>query len=299
MDDVKVSIITPSYNQALYLEETILSVLAQTYSNIEYIVIDGGSTDGSVEIIQRYAHRIDYWCSEKDAGQADAINKGFQHATGDLICWINSDDILYATFVEERVQQFKQHPDIDMIYGDVEQGVDLNHKKVRYGAKTGYEEMLLTLNVPIPQQSAMWRKTIVEQVGYLQPQWYVLLDREFFMRIAEKGHILYVPGALAFFRNHEQSKSIKDWGRWAGELEIYYLQLFAVPNTRYYHLRQRALTIMYLHCYQITRDCRMKNEWLRYFKLALRQNPTKTIYTVIMDELCRVKRSLRFKVDYA
>ena len=144
MDDVKVSIITPSYNQALYLEETILSVLAQTYSNIEYIVIDGGSTDGSVEIIQRYAHRIDYWCSEKDAGQADAINKGFQHATGDLICWINSDDILYATFVEERVQQFKQHPDIDMIYGDVEQGVDLNHKKVRYGAKTCYEEIKIT-----------------------------------------------------------------------------------------------------------------------------------------------------------
>ena len=295
MDNVKVSIITPSYNQAQYLEETILSVLNQTYSNIEYIVIDGGSTDGSVDIIQRYAHRIKYWCSEKDAGQADAINKGFHHATGDLICWVNSDDILYATFVEERVHQFKQHPDIDMIYGDVEQGVDLQHKRLRCGAKTDFEEMLLTLNVPIPQQSAMWRKTILKNVGYLQPQWYVLLDREFFMRIAEKGRLLYVSGALAFFRNHEQSKSVKEWGRWADEMETYYLQLFEDKDSIYFKYKRQAMLSMYLHCYKIARDCCMTRSWLRYLFSSMRLGIWKTLKTISVDELYRIKRIVFFQ----
>lgn len=293
MDNTKVSIITPSYNQAEYLEETIQSVLAQTYLNIEYIVIDGGSIDGSVELIQRYAHRIDYWCSEKDSGQADAINKGFQHATGDLVCWINSDDILYPTFVEERVRQFEQYPDMDMIYGDVEQGIDLTHRRLRFGAMAGYKDMLLTLDVPIPQQSAMWKRDIIKQVGGLQPQWYVLLDRDFFMRIAAKGHILYIPGAVAFFRNHEQSKSIKDWGRWAEELEIYYSQLFAKEDTAYYHYKNQAMVTMYLHCCKIARDCNMARKWRYYFRQAWRIDFWKTIKTTITDELYRIKHLLK------
>lgn len=292
MNSIKVSVITPSYNQGAFLEETIQSVFAQTYDNIEYIVIDGGSTDNSVEIIQRYADRIAYWCCEKDNGQADAINKGFLHATGSLLCWINSDDILYPTFVEERVRQFIQHPEMDMIYGDVEQGDSMAHKTLRRGAPATYRDMLLTLNVPIPQQSAMWSRKILDRIGYLQPQWYVLLDREFFMRIAESGNILYVAGALAFFRNHEQSKSVKDWGRWAAELECYYTQLFQDEHTVYYKYKRRAMTSLYLHCYKIARDCRMSRESWRYFRQALALQPVRTIWVILLDELHRIKHRL-------
>ena len=292
MNSIKVSIITPSYNQGAFLEETIQSVLAQTYGNIEYIVIDGGSTDNSVDVIQRYADHIAYWCSEKDNGQADAINKGFRHATGSLLCWINSDDILYPTFVEERVRQFIQHPEMDMIYGDVEQGDSMAHKTLRRGAPATYQDMLLTLNVPIPQQSAMWSRRILDRIGCLQPQWYVLLDREFFMRMAEAGNILYVAGALAFFRNHEQSKSVKDWGRWAAELECYYAQLFQNEHTAYYKYKRQAMTSLYLHCYKIARDCRMSKEAQRYFCQALALHPLRTIWAVSLDGLHRIKHRL-------
>ena len=130
---LRVSIITPSYNQGEYLEETIQSVLNQTYSSIEYIVIDGGSTDNSVDIIRKYEERITFWCSEKDNGQADAINKGLKLATGDLVCWINSDDILYPNFTENFVNHFVAHPNVDFLYGDVEQGVERQHATIRRG----------------------------------------------------------------------------------------------------------------------------------------------------------------------
>ena len=105
-----VSIITPSYNQAKFLEETMLSVLEQDYPNIEYIVIDGGSTDGSLEIIHKYADRLAYWQSRKDKGQTDAINQGFARARGEILAWLNSDDILYPGAVSAAVRQLQINP---------------------------------------------------------------------------------------------------------------------------------------------------------------------------------------------
>ena len=131
-----VSIITPSYNQGEYLEDTILSVLNQDYPEIEYIVIDGGSSDNSVDVILKYAERISYWVSEPDKGQADAINKGFRKSRGNLICWINSDDLLYPDFVSTRVKQFLNNPGTDFIYGDVDQGISPGEKRLRKGAQT-------------------------------------------------------------------------------------------------------------------------------------------------------------------
>ena len=128
-----VSIITPSYNQGMYLEQTIQSVLNQTYGNIEYLAVDGGSTDNSIDIIKKYEKSIAYWISEPDNGQANAINKGFKHANGELVCWVNSDDILYPDYVNDRVRQFKEHTDADMIYGDVEQGPEPSIKRLRKG----------------------------------------------------------------------------------------------------------------------------------------------------------------------
>src|SRR5437773_10669670 len=113
----KLSIITPSFNQAQYLEETILSVLQQKYDPLEFIIIDGGSTDGSVEIIRKYESRLAYWVSEKDRGQAHAINKGLQRATGELIAYLNSDDYYSPGALRSVAEFFMVHPDVDLIHG--------------------------------------------------------------------------------------------------------------------------------------------------------------------------------------
>ena len=139
---IRVSIITPSYNQGKYLEQTIQSVLSQSYSKIEYIIIDGDSKDNSVEVIKKYEKDIAYWISEPDNGQADAINKGLKQAKGDFLCWVNSDDILYPDYISKRVQQFIENPNADMIYGDVEQGPDLSNKRIRKGRQTSIKNML-------------------------------------------------------------------------------------------------------------------------------------------------------------
>ena len=251
-----VSIITPSYNQGMYLEQTIQSVLNQTYGNIEYLVVDGESTDNSVDIIKKYEKSIAYWISEPDNGQADAINKGFKHASGELVCWVNSDDILYPDYVNDRVRQFKEHTDADMIYGDVEQGPEPSIKRLRKGRQTSIKDMLEYAECPIPQQSAMWRRGVIEKTGYLAPRWHVVLDREYFTRMAANCLIKYVPGAVAFFRNHERSKSVADKLKWAEELPKYYEMVF---NDNIYHLtpnllsyKNKCLSKIYLKCAKIS-----------------------------------------------
>ncbi len=118
MSNTKVSVITPSYNQAEFLEKTILSVINQDYSNIEYIIIDGGSTDGSIDIIRKYENRLAYWVSEKDSGQSHAINKGLSLCTGDLVNWLNSDDLLMPSAIRILVEYYNKYPEIKLFYGD-------------------------------------------------------------------------------------------------------------------------------------------------------------------------------------
>lgn len=288
----KVSIITPSYNQGEYLEETILSVLNQTYGNIEYIVIDGGSTDNSVDIIRKYEERITFWCSEKDKGQADAINKGLKRATGDMVCWINSDDILYPHFVEKFVNHFVSHPNVDFLYGDVEQGADLQHATIRRGEKIDYPTMLRTLRVPMPQQATMWRKGVLDQIGYLDPQWHVLLDREYFMRIAQHCVIEYLPGVVAFFRNHEKAKSIAEWHKWMPELEKYYTTLFEDSKFPYQHLKNESMASMYWECYRIAVSCNEKQALRYYLKKLLIIRPFWCVYMLIIRLMITIKHKL-------
>src|SRR5580700_341038 len=117
MDLPKISIITPSYNQGQFIEETILSILNQNYPNLEYLIIDGKSTDSTIEIIKKYEQKIFYWVSEKDSGQSEAINKGFQKATGEIVCWLNSDDILMPNALNEVAAQFIKNKELILLNG--------------------------------------------------------------------------------------------------------------------------------------------------------------------------------------
>lgn len=271
-----VSIITPSYNQGEFLEQTIQSVLNQTYSNIEYIVIDGGSTDNSAELINKYKKEIAYWVSEPDDGQADAINKGFKAATGSLLCWINSDDILYPDFVADRVRQFEENTNAGMIYGDIDKGADLTARKISKGRQVSIMDMLKYASCPIPQQSAMWRRDVIEKIGYLDPQWHVVLDREYFIRTAAFFPIKYVAGAVAFFRNHENSKSIAEKLKWGEELPAYYEKVF---NDDVYGLtsallsyKGRCLSKVYLKCARIFTKAGDKSKAKEFYKKARRSD---------------------------
>lgn len=219
-----VSIITPSYNQAAYLERTILSVLEQDYPNIEYIVIDGGSDDGSVDVIQRYADRLAYWESVKDKGQTDAINKGFSHAHGEILAWLNSDDILYSHAVREAAAYLTAHPDCGLVYGNCD-FIDAEDRVIgRFNAKQTDYKKLTQGYVHIPQQASFWRADLWQQVGPLDASIYFAMDYDLWLRLAKVSEIKYLPTTepWAAFRLHADAKTIAEDDRcWPDMLRIH------------------------------------------------------------------------------
>lgn len=203
-----VSIITPSYNQAKYLEKTIKSVLDQDYPEIEYIVIDGGSTDGSVEILRKYETRLAGWISEPDRGQTDAINKGFARASGEVLAWLNSDDILEPGAVREAVAYLQQHPAAGMVYGDCN-FIDAADRVIGKfaAAQTDYRRLRQGY-VHIPQQASFFRTDLWRRVGPLDPSFYFAMDYDLWVRLARLAPLHYTPRLWANFRLHGDAKTI-------------------------------------------------------------------------------------------
>ena len=208
-----VSIVTPSFNQARYLEATIGSVLEQDYPRIEYIVIDGGSTDGSKEIIQRYADQVAYWVSEPDRGQTDAINKGFARAKGDILAWLNSDDVYRPGAVSEAVGYLHDHPEAGMVYGDADYIDESGQVIGRFpAAQTDYKKLRKGY-VHIPQQTSFFRSRLWHMVGPLDPTFYFAMDYDLWVRIAAVSSIRYHPRTWAAFRLHGDTKSLAEADR--------------------------------------------------------------------------------------
>jgi GT2 family glycosyltransferase len=197
---------TPSYNQAAFLEQTLRSVLEQDYARIEYLVVDGASSDGSVDIIRKYADRLSWWVSEKDSGQGEAINKGLARAKGEIVAWLNSDDYYLPNAIASVVKIFEQNPDVVLVYGDMlavdEAGQTTN--VLKYTQLT--LDDLLCFQI-IGQPAVFFRREAYEAIGGLDTTFHFLLDHHFWIRIAQQGRILHVPQLWAAARYHAHAKN--------------------------------------------------------------------------------------------
>ena len=202
----RITVVTPSFNQAQYLERTIRSVLEQDYPALEYMVLDAGSSDGSREIIERYADRLDYWRSAPDAGQSAAINEGWRRATGEILAWLNSDDYYLPGTLRFVGEYFRDHPDEWVVYGSWEavddQGRRLNYAGSRFARRT----MIVSRNT-IPQPSSFLHREALDAVGLLDESLRYTMDLDLFLRIARLRTPRFVSRPLAAATVHPAAKT--------------------------------------------------------------------------------------------
>jgi len=218
-----VSIVTPSFNQARFLEATIQSVLGQDYPRLEYIIVDGGSTDGSLELIQKYAGRLAWWVSEKDRGQTDAINKGFARASGGILAWLNSDDTYQPGALRAAANYLGEHPQVGLVYGNANFIDEAGRVIGRFGAAQTDLRRLKQGYVHIPQQAAFFRGDLWRSVGPLDPSFYFAMDYDLWVRLAGRSQIKYLPQTWANFRLHTAGKTLAaDERCWPEMLRVHY-----------------------------------------------------------------------------
>ena len=259
-DDIqwpKISIITPSYNQAEFIEESIRSVVLQGYPNLEYIVIDGGSTDGSVEIIKKYESYLSYWVSESDRGQSDALNKGFSLATGDLIGWQNSDDSYGPNALVKVAQASAELPEADVLYG----AINMTDRDGNVFTQLCAPEFDLDLMIPyflIHNECMFFRKHTLQNRKLVNEDFHHYMDYELFWSLILQGYnFQYVPGAIAYHRKHENSKSATQQYIAAKELwQIYKMPLNdpQIPGTIKNKLEQSCFNLCLDNFYQLRLD---------------------------------------------
>ncbi len=250
-----VSVVTPSFNQAKYLEATIRSVIEQDYPQIEYIIVDGGSTDGSVEIIKNYEQELAWWVSETDQGQTSAINKGFSHANGEILAYLNSDDTYLPGAISEAVEFLRSNPETGLVYGDAK-FINADGQVIgTFNAQQTSYQRLRRGGVYIPQQAAFWRADLWRKVGPLDPSYYFAMDYDLWVRLARVSAIKYYPGhTWANFRLHYDAKTIsadercwpemlrihrRDGGSWFAWIYVrYFLRRLLAPLVNW---RRRSL----------------------------------------------------------
>jgi glycosyltransferase involved in cell wall biosynthesis len=282
-----VSIITPSYNQAQFVEATITSVLNQSYQNIEYIIIDGGSSDLSSEIIQKYQQHLAYWISEPDSGQANAINKGLIRATGDYLGWINSDDTLTPGAVSRIVTFLEANPEADLAYGSIN-FIDFN------GIPTGktypprgtpiFSVQTMIGDRKLVQPGSFWRRSIMNKVGFLNETYHHVFDYEFWIRIIfANGIFAQVPGdPLANFRLSPGSKTVSNIHK-SGEEELRlltellanpHLSTLDIPPQQLHRQSRKAYAVAYLKIFKgLSQQPRQYYQAWRYLFAAIRAYP--------------------------
>ena len=235
---LKISIITPSYNQGQYLEETIQSVLDQKYPNLEYIIMDGGSTDNSVEIIKKYESQLDHWESKPDGGQSDAINKGFNMATGDILAWLNSDDY-YTPGTLHEISGMFAHDDLKIVFGEC---ALYNEKSGKTKSSTVFEfaqSHKIEYSDYIIQPSCFWTKKTWELVGNLDEKLIYTFDWDWYIR-AQRAGVQFHPVDKIFsvYRYHDQHKTGTGGDERELELASIYKQYHSELLSQKYLLRR-------------------------------------------------------------
>jgi len=203
----KITVVTPSYNQGKFIETTIRSVLDQGYPNLEYIIVDGGSTDESVDIIRRYEKQLAWWVSEKDKGASDAIAKGFSRATGSILAYLNSDD-LYLPGSLQTIAETMQDPEVDVAYGNM-YWIGTDGAIIGEQRQTPFKPMAYLYGGSTLQQPAtFWKKELYQKCGAMDPSYHFAFDTDLFVRFALGGaRFKHVNRLIASFRIHPQSKS--------------------------------------------------------------------------------------------
>ena len=224
-----VSVVTPSFNQAGFIEETIRSVLSQDYPNIEYIIIDGGSTDGTLDILRRYDDQLT-WFSEPDEGQSDALNKGFRLAQGTILGWLNSDDTYTPGAVRAAVDFLASHPQVGMVYGACNI-INEHSEIVGHVPSEPFEYERELLGNYIPQPATFIRKHVMRDVGYLDVKVQYAMDYDLWLRIGLSHQIANLPKTLANFRLHSASKTMAEHtGRLWPAILTFYNRIFSDPR---------------------------------------------------------------------
>lgn len=226
----RVTIVTPSFNQGAFIEQTIASVLAQDYPALEYIVMDGGSTDGTLDILRRFGERLT-WVSAPDGGQADAINQGWKRGSGDIIAWLNADDLYRPGAVSAAVAQLQAHAAASGVYGDCDYIDEQGRTFASHpSAPFDYMQLVRTGLTPVAQPATFLRRAAVVQAGWLDDRLHMVLDLDLWLRVGRLGPLVYVPQRWAAFREHSSSKTIAQQARAAPETVALFERFFADPT---------------------------------------------------------------------
>ena len=203
----RITLITSSYNKGMYIEEAIRSVLLQNYPNLEYIIIDGGSTDNSLEIIKQYERWLAYWVSEPDHGQAHAINKGLSMASGDIVSWVHADDMLFPGACYEIAKEFMAQPDAGLIYGAGAK-IDKDNKVVKKVLSHKYNSKLLRTRCYLFQPSTFIKRSALEKAGVLDESLHYWMDWDLYLRICRYFPAYRTEHQIGMWRTHDDTKTL-------------------------------------------------------------------------------------------
>jgi len=299
-----VSIITPSYNQAQFLEEAILSVFNQDYPHVEYIIIDGGSTDGSIDIIRKYESRLKYWVSEPDSGQSEAINKGWNKSTGDIIAWLNSDDTYCRGALRAVAEVFEKNPETLLVHGAANTCAQDGKTVLSMSQPLDMDpyDMIAGCGGVNTQPSIFLRRSVLDEVGYLDPRLHYVMDWEYCIRIGlhyGTRHYQKLDVVLSNNRDWSGNKTNQGWKNLCEEHRSVFARLFAEhPGDEHLQrIRDAAYRSSYRRQADLARRHNERIEALRGLFSAwsigpLRHNPIRDLY-LLFHILIGYENSLR------